>query len=122
MIEHFSCKLYWIPGNGKRNRIWEYSILGDHPFNQKADLTNIRIWLQIKNLITLWCISKWTNDAENLWDGWNLGVVPELLEGEANLILDLLQGKAPLKASSKDKRGWAHSLARTQQLKDTKAL
>jgi len=28
------------------------------------------------------------------------------LDGEATLLLDFLQGKSPLKASSKEKRGW----------------
>ena len=71
-----------------------------------ADLENIIVWLQASNLETLWDISNWTNDAEILWDGWNLVEIPHWLDGEANLLLDLIQGKSPLKASSKDKRGW----------------
>eukprot|EP00253_Pinus_taeda_P015500 PITA_15500 len=49
-------------------------------------------------------ISSWTEDG--LWDSWQLGEVPQWLEGEASVILDNLQGKSPLKASVKDKRGW----------------
>ena len=105
-MKHFSHKLYWISGNGKKIRIWEDSILGDQPFNQMVKLENIRAWLQASNLETLWDISRWINDAEILWGGWNLEEVPHWLDGEANLLLDFLQGKSPLKASSKDKRGW----------------
>lgn len=39
-------------------------------------------------------------------DGLNLEEIPHWLHGEANLLLDFLEGKSPLKAPSKDKRGW----------------
>ena len=105
-MDNFSHKLYWIPGNGKKIRIWDDSILSDQPLNQVEDLINSKAWLQACNLKTLWDISNWTDDARSLWDSWNLGEVPQWLEGEASLLLDLLQGKSPSKATSKDKRGW----------------
>ena len=45
-LEHFRHKLYWIPGNGKKNRIWDDPILGDQPMGQMEDLVNIKTWLQ----------------------------------------------------------------------------
>eukprot|EP00253_Pinus_taeda_P035966 PITA_35966 len=103
-MEHFSNKLYWIPGNGKQIRIWDDPILGDQPLSQMEELSNIKDWLQARNLNTLWDISSWTEDG--LWDSWQLGEVPQRLDGEASVLLDNLQGKAPLKDSAKDKRGW----------------
>ena len=48
----------------------------------------------------------WSDDAEKSWDNWDLGEIPENLEGEANSLRKLLQGRPSLKAASKDKRGW----------------
>ena len=62
--------------------------------------------MEHKNLLTLWDISIWSDDAEKSWDNWDLGEIPENLEGEANTLRKLLQGKTLLKAVSKDKRGW----------------
>eukprot|EP00253_Pinus_taeda_P022123 PITA_22123 len=103
-LEHFSHKLYWIPGNGQKIRIWDDPILGDQPLSRVEELTNIKDCLQDRNLISLWDISSWMEDG--LWDSWQLGEVPQWLEGEASVLLDNLKGKAPLKASVKDKRGW----------------
>lgn len=102
--DHFSRNLYWIPGNGRKIRIWDDPILGDQPMNHEEGISNIRDWLQDRNLNTLWDISSWSEDG--LWERWQLGEVPQWLEGEASVLLDKLQGKAPVKASSKDKRGW----------------
>ena len=62
--------------------------------------------MQHQNLLTLWDISTWSDNAEKSWDNWDLGEIPKNLEGEANSLRMLLQGKTPLKAASKDKRGW----------------
>eukprot|EP00253_Pinus_taeda_P032576 PITA_32576 len=111
-----------IPGNGKKIRIWEDSILGNQPLNQVEDLVNIIVWLQARNLKTLWDISNWTDEAGSLWDGWNLGEVPQWLDVEATLLLDLIQGKSPLKASSKDKRGWGSLLGSYSIAKGYKSM
>eukprot|EP00253_Pinus_taeda_P027453 PITA_27453 len=55
---------------------------------------------------TFWDISTWLEDATCLWNNWHLGEIPQWLEGEASILLDRLQGKSPLRASTKDKRGW----------------
>eukprot|EP00253_Pinus_taeda_P007428 PITA_07428 len=109
-MEHFSHNLYWIPGNGKNIRIWDDPILGDQSLNQVEGLKNIKIWLQSNNLNTLWDISTWTEDDGRWWATWNLGEVPQQLQVEATILLDKLQGKSPIKASAKGKRGWgSHS-------------
>ena len=57
VMKHFSHKLYWIPGNGKKIKVWEDSILGDQPLNQMAEIENIKVWLHANNLENLWDIS-----------------------------------------------------------------
>eukprot|EP00253_Pinus_taeda_P015908 PITA_15908 len=104
--EQFIHYLYWIPGNGKKINIWDDSILGEQPLNQVEGLANIKGLLHSCNLHTLWDISKWKEAPDRTWDGWNLGEVPTMMQGEASHLLDLLQGKSPSKATSKDKRGW----------------
>eukprot|EP00253_Pinus_taeda_P019066 PITA_19066 len=109
-LDNFSSNLYWIPGNGKKIRIWKDQILGDQPLQHIKDLANIKLWLHSNNKETLWDISNWTEDADRRWDSWNLGEVPHHLQAEASLLLDKLQGKSPLSATAKDKRGWgSHS-------------
>lgn len=44
-MEQFSHYLYWIPGNGRKIKIWEDSILGDQPLIQVEGLANIKAWL-----------------------------------------------------------------------------
>lgn len=104
--EQFNHYLYWIPSNGRKIKIWDDSILGDQPLNQVEGLANIKGWLHSCNLHTLWDISKWKEAPDRTWDGWNLGEVPIMMQGEASQLLDLLQGKSPSKATTKDKRGW----------------
>eukprot|EP00253_Pinus_taeda_P034931 PITA_34931 len=104
--EQFNHHLYWIPGNGRNIKIWDDSILRDQPLNQVEGLANIKVWLHSCNLHILWDISNWKETPDRTWDCWNLGEVPIMLQGEASLLLDLLQGKSPSKATTKDKRGW----------------
>ena len=75
-MEHFSHNLYWIPGNGKKIRIWDDPILDDQPLNHIEGLANIKIWLQSNNLNTMWDISTWTDDSGRRWDSWHLGEIP----------------------------------------------
>jgi hypothetical protein len=103
-LEHFRSLLYWIPGNGKRIKVWEDSILGEEPLGQNLGIQNIKQWLQEQHVFTLWDLSAWDN--ENNWIDWNLGDHPSRLEEEAKLLSKLLQGKAPLNQAARDKRGW----------------
>ena len=49
----FSTNLTWIPGNGKHIKIWEDSIMGDHPLNQCPDTDQIKEYLHNQNIVTL---------------------------------------------------------------------
>ena len=102
----FKRYLYWIPGNGKSIRVWEDSILGEAPLGQHRELDNIKLWLIDKGATSLWDISIWNN---NSWIGWDLGDPPPELKTEADTLSQFLQGKSPLKADSRDKRGWGPS-------------
>ena len=105
-LPYFTAKLTWIPGNGAKIKIWEDSILGDHPFNSLKELGNIKAWLLANNYSTLWDISSWGNDDKESWVSWNLGDYLDELKEEALNLLDLLQGKSSISARSKDQRGW----------------
>jgi ribonuclease HI/exonuclease III len=99
-------QLTWIPGNGSKINLWEDSILGGQPLSDLREIENIKNWLMHKNCRTLWDISTWKNDDKKSWEGWDLGNYPEELNGEVSIMLELLQGKAPLRAGVNDKRGW----------------
>jgi len=102
-------QLTWIPGNGSKINLWKDSILGGQPLSEFREIENIKNWLMQKNCRTLWDISTWKNDDKNSWEGWDLGNYPEELKGEVSVLLDLLQGKAPLRAGVRDKRGWGNN-------------
>jgi hypothetical protein len=104
-LPYFTVKLTWIPGNGANIKIWDDSILGDQPLNSLKELRNIQAWLTDNNCSTLCDISSWGNDDKETWVSWNLGDYPDELKEEALLLLDILQGKSPITARSKDKRG-----------------
>ena len=109
VIDHFRANLYWIPGNGKKINLWEDSIMGEQPLGQIFEIENIKSWLQDRNIETLWDISSWDDDdARRSWKGWNIGDYPQRLKEEADLLTQLLHGKAPLASSVHDKRGWGH--------------
>ena len=105
-LPHFTSKLTWIPGNGAKIQIWNDSILGDQPLHGVHDLENIKAWLKANKCSTLWDISSWKNDENEALDQWNLGDYPIELQEEALNLLDHLQGKSPISARARDKRGW----------------
>jgi len=80
--------------------------LGEPPLKGFRDIQNIGKWLSANNFKTLWDISLWNNDPHLSWQRWNLGHYPEELKEEAAVLLEYLQGKAPVGANLKDKRGW----------------
>jgi ribonuclease HI len=96
--------LYWIPGNGKRIKVWDDSILGEEPLGHHLGIQNIKQWLQEQHVSTLWDLSSWDNG--NNWSDWNLRGYPPRLDEEEKLLSKLLQGKTPLNQVARDKRGW----------------
>jgi hypothetical protein len=104
-LSFFYPNLTWIPGNGSKIWIREDSILGDQPLIGFRKVRNIGEWLLANNCRMLWDISLWKIDDQQSWQGWNLGRYPEYLHEEVVILLDFLQGRAPISAESKDKRG-----------------
>lgn len=83
--------------------------MGEQPFGKIFEIENIKSWLQNRNIETLWDISNWDDDvARRSWKGWNIGDYPQILKEEADLLTQLLHGKAPLASTIHDKRGWGH--------------
>ena len=105
-IPYFTPMLTWIPGNGAKIQIWNDSILGEQPLHEVHELDNIKAWLNDNNRTTLWDISTWGSDENAAWESWNLGDYPIVLQEEAMDLLDHLQGKTPISARARDKRGW----------------
>ena len=68
-------------------------------------MENIKNWLIYKGVNSLWDLSAWN---DNNWVSWDFGDLPLELELEAEVLINLLQGKSPLKEDSRDKRGWGH--------------
>lgn len=102
-LDLFKENLYWVPGNGRKIKVWEDSILGEAPLGHRRELNNIKLWLMEKGVTSLWDLSYW---EDNNWAGWDLGDYPPELEEEAGLLVHFLQGKSPIKEGSKDRRGW----------------
>jgi hypothetical protein len=106
-LELITSKLSWIPGNGRKIKFWEDSILGQTPLSSLEGLENIKSWLHSNSKVTLWDLSVW--DQGGSWLKWDLGDYPQLLETEARTLLEALQGRSPSSARKKDKRGWGSS-------------
>ena len=49
----FSPNITWILGNGKHIKIWEDSIMGDHPLNQCPETDQIKEYRCNQNIVTL---------------------------------------------------------------------
>jgi hypothetical protein len=63
-----------------------------------------------QNLKTLFDISTWGNDRCKLWQGWEVGNLPQDLENDLCALKLSLQGKAPIKKKGKDERGWGKNV------------
>ena len=106
-LDLISSNLTWIPGNGKKIKFWEDSLLGQAPLKHLEGIDNIKNWLHSESKTTLWDLSVWNHDDS--WQKWDLGDFPQNLEIEARFLLDALQGFTPLSAKKKDQRGWGSS-------------
>jgi ribonuclease HI/exonuclease III len=106
-LDLITSRLSWIPGNGRKIKFWEDSILGQTPLRSLKGLENIKSWLHSNNKFTLWDLSVW--EQGGLWLKWDLGDYPQTLDTEARSLLEALQGCSPSSARKKDKRGWGSS-------------
>ena len=73
------------------------------PLSSHFSLHALRLWLNNAGYITLWDISQW---AGNNWLRWRLPPIPPEMTPARDLLLSLLNGKAPLRVGKKDARGW----------------
>lgn len=96
-------RAYWIPGNDKEIKIWDDNIMMHPTLLSYSSLHVLRPWLERAGCIFLWEISLW---AGNNWLRWSLPLVPPELNQECDLLLTLLNGKAPLRVGKKDARDW----------------
>lgn len=96
-------RAYWIPGNGKEVKIWDDNIMMHPPLSSYSSLQVLRPWLERAGCVSLWDILLW---AGNNWIWWRLLPVPLDLIQEHDLLLTLLNGKAPLRVGRKDAHGW----------------
>jgi hypothetical protein len=80
-LDLITSKLFWIPGNGRKIKFWEDSILGQTPLSFSEGMENIQSWLHSISKVTLWDLSSWNQDDS--WIKWDLGDYPQLLETEA---------------------------------------
>ena len=102
----FSKGITWTPGNGKRIRIWEDSILGSPPIANMEGLDGIRRFLTNLRISKLMDISKWHPERRHIWIGWDISDCPPNLEEEKALLLLCLNGKSSVSKHLKDVRGW----------------
>jgi hypothetical protein len=100
-MDLFTPHLTWVPGNGKKIKIWQYSILGDPPLELSQDLQRLKGWMDGKNLKTLFDISTWGTDRHKAWQGWAVSNLRLDIEIEWCSLKLSLQGKAPIKKKEK---------------------
>eukprot|EP00253_Pinus_taeda_P027221 PITA_27221 len=98
---------FWIPGSGKKIKIWSDRIMNQQPIETRANLNEMRRWMDNNSLHTLWDISKW---HDGFWAGWIHFNGPTQLGKEWDMLLDCLHGIAPISRRSRDRKGWGTSL------------
>jgi len=105
-LPFFTERLSWIPGNGKKIRIWEDSISGSPPLGTMEGMGGIQRFLSDRGLYKLADISKWHQEGRHIWTGWDIPECPPHLKAEKDLLLNCLHGKSPVAKHLKDVRGW----------------
>jgi len=111
-LDLITSRLSWIPGNDKKTKFWEDSILGQTPLRSLERMDNIKSWLHSNSKFTLWDLS--VSDQGNLRLKWDLGVYPRPLETQVQTLMDALQGCSPPRLGKRTKEAGALRLAVTQ--------
>eukprot|EP00253_Pinus_taeda_P018975 PITA_18975 len=60
--------LHWIPGNGKRIKIWEDNIMGNVPIVEDCSLSLLKDWMDSAGVKTMWDLSQWENNSWIVWE------------------------------------------------------
>jgi len=96
--------LHWIPGNGKKIKIWEEKILNKTPLETYDNKVQVQEWLIANRKYMLCDISKWNSNGK--WVSWNLGDPPSNLRNQAESLLQDLRGSSLHHLLDSDERGW----------------
>jgi len=102
-LPHFKVCISRAPGSGRDINIWTDHIMGSEAREALTNLSPLQMWMEEKNLKTLYDISSWD---QNRWLGWKHLPIPNNLR---DLWADLkisLSGSAPLNSLSEDKYVW----------------
>ena len=100
LVEIIQEKVYWIPRNGKRIKIWEDSILGSHKLESVRGMEGFHQWMQNEDLINLSDISICASSRE--WKVWKNLNPPMQFEEEYRVFQRNIQWKAPIHQREKD--------------------
>eukprot|EP00253_Pinus_taeda_P024741 PITA_24741 len=95
-----------FPGNGKSINIWSDRIMGSKPRNLHQASRPLQIWMEERNLTTLYDISTWN---QNIWQDWkDLNLPIDLRDLWSNLKRSL-SGFAPTNSGVEDRYIWDSS-------------
>lgn len=102
-LPHFKACISRVPGNGRDINIWADRIMGSEAREALPNIRPLQLWMEGKNLKTLYDISSW---HQNKWLGWKPLPLPNNLK---NMWVDLkisVIGSAPLNRMAEDKYVW----------------
>jgi len=63
VLPQFRAHISKVPGNGKDINIWSDRIMGAKPRNLLQDFRPLQIWMEAKNLTSLFDISIWNHNS-----------------------------------------------------------
>eukprot|EP00253_Pinus_taeda_P015965 PITA_15965 len=102
-LPYFRNHISRVPGSGREINIWADRIMGSKPRNSTQNLRPLQIWMETKNLNSLYDISTWEH---NSWKDWkSLSPPTNLRDLWAELKISL-SGSAPVNKSTEDRFVW----------------
>lgn len=94
------------PGNGKDINIWSDRIMGSNPRSLLQAFRPLQLWMEERNLITLFDISIWN---QNKWQDWKDPQTPIDLRDLWTNFKSSLSGSAPINIEIEDRYIWDSS-------------
>ena len=58
---------YWIPGNGKKIKVWGDRVLGNPPLSSLLHMEDLSKWANDNGLVTLYDLSTWDRKRKLDW-------------------------------------------------------
>jgi len=102
-LPHFKDYISRAPGSGKDINIWTDRIMSTEARETSPNLKPLQLWMEGKNLKTLFDISSW---EQNRWLGWKYLPLPNILRDQWVDLKLSLSGAAPLNSTYEDKYVW----------------